>query len=332
MIGRMIRKKSRRLAPSVCCIALVVALALAGCSRGSGHAAAASPQLPALEFAGAWGIRGTDPGQLDTPIGLATDPLGRVYVVDTGSSSIEKFTATGGPLLSFGDASLGEATGIAVDRGGGIYVTEGDRVQIFWPEGDQLRLTRTGLQEAAGVAVDSEGAYYVTDRALCRVVAFDDRGHLARTWGKRGVADGEFTDPSGIAVGADDSVYVADAGGARVQKFTRDGAWVASFGQADTATGGALGGAQGTVGLAVSSRVIFVVGSAGAALRVWSFDGQEIPVDPAALAAANILAPSENAAQPPAALRIVAVTLDPNGDLLLLDAASDRVLRFHVHI
>jgi hypothetical protein len=26
------------------------------------------------------------------------------------------------------------------------------------------------------------------------------------------------------------------------------------------------------------------------------------------------------------------VNIDPGGDLLLLDAASDRVLRFHVHL
>jgi hypothetical protein len=310
--------------------AILVALLCAACARESSHAAAAPAQLPPLEFAGAWGTHGTDPGQLDHPVGVATDALGRVYIADAGTSSIEKFTAAGGPLLSFGDAWLEKATGIAVDRGGGIYVAEGNRVQVFWPEGDRLHVTYGGLVEATGIAVDSDGTYYVSDRALCRVTAFDTRGRLLRSWGRRGTADGEFTDPSGVAVGPDGSVYVADAGGTRVQKFTREGVWVASFGQLD-ASAEALGG-QDVVGLAVSANAIFLVGGATDPLRVWALDGHEVQIDPAALAAAEVPASGQAAAEAPAKIRAVAVNIDPSGDLLLLDAASDRLLRFHLHL
>jgi NHL repeat len=304
-------------------------LAFGGCDRGSNSSAAAPAQLPPLVFAGAWGTRGAAPGQLDAPVGVATDALGRVYFVDAGKSTIEKFTAAGGPLLSFGDAGLAKAEGIAVDRGGGIYVTEGESVQIFWPEGDRLRVTHGGLAGATGVAVDSDGAYYVTDRVACRVVTFDDRGRLLHAWGRCGIGDGEFTNPSGVAIGPDGFVYVADSDGARVQKFSRDGIWVASIGEA-VATAGAHGD-HASVGLAVSANDIFLVGGPGASLRIWSLDGNEVPIDPAVLAAAEV-PQSGGAAQSPAELRIVSVNIDPGGDLLLLDAASDRVLRFHVHL
>ena len=310
--------------------ALAVVLVLAGCAQGPSPAAAAPAQLPAIEFAGAWGAHGTGPGQLDEPVGIATDALGRVYIAGAGTSSIEKFTASGGPLLSFGDAWIEKAVGIAVDRGGGIYVAEGNRVQVFWPEGDRLRVTYGGLLGATGVAVDSDGTYYVTDRMVCRVAAFDTRGRLVRTWGRRGTADGEFTDPSGIAVGLDGSVYVADAGGARVQKFSREGVWIASFGQVDTNRDTL--GSRDVVGLAVSANAIFLVGAATDPLRVWSLDGHEVQIDPDALIAASAPSSSEAAAQSPAKLRAVAVNIDPGGDLLLLDAASDRVLRFHLHL
>jgi hypothetical protein len=50
------------------------------------------------------------------------------------------------------------------------------------------------------------------------------------------------------------------------------------------------------------------------------------------LDAAEAPATGAAAAQAPAKLRAVAVNIDPGGDLLLLDAASDRVLRFHLHL
>jgi hypothetical protein len=310
-------------------LAIAAALGATACDRGSNSSAAAPAQLPPLVFAGAWGTRGSAPGQLDAPVGVATDALGRVYFVDAGKSTIEKFTAAGGPLLSFGDAGLAKAEGIAVDRGGGIYVTEGEGVQIFWPEGDRLRVTHGGLVAAAGVAVDSDGTYYVTDRVACRVAAFDDRGRLLRTWGRRGIGDGEFTDPSGIAVGPDGSVYVADSDGARIQKFSRGGAWISSIGEADSDA--AAHADHGSVGVAVSANDIFLVGGPGGPLQIWSLDGKSVPVDPAVLAAAAV-PQSGDAAQSSAELRIASVNIDPGGDLLLLDAASDRVLRFHVHL
>jgi hypothetical protein len=308
-------------------IALCTLLILTGCDRGSRPAPA---QLPPLQFAGAWGTRGTEPGQLDAPVGVATDALGRVYLADAGDSSIEKFTASGGPLLSFGDAWLEKAAGIAVDRGGGIYVAEGNRVQVFWPEGDRLHVTYGGLVGAVAIAVDPDGTYYVADRIACRVVAFDNRGRMMHTWGRRGTGDGEFEDPTSVAVGPDGFVYVADSGGARIQKFSRDGVWVASIGQAAASVGATKD--QGAVGLTVSAHDIFLVGGPGAALRIWTIEGQEVSVDLNLFAPAEAPASSDAGAQGATELRIVSVNIDPSGDLLLLDAASDRVLRFHVHL
>jgi hypothetical protein len=309
-----------------------VALSILGCERRADPAPA--PQLPALEYADAWGARGKDPGQLESPVGIAADGYGNVFVVDAATLSVNKFSAKGEPLLSFGYAALTHPEGIAVDRGGGIYVSVGSRVLVFWPEGDFLRSTNGGpralLREASGIAVSDAGDFYVVDRAACRVEAFGWRNRylrFLRVWGKCGSDDGEFIAPSGVAVGRDGSVFVADAGGARVQEFSSDGAFVASFGQAprpDAAdTRRAAHNQTIVAAVAVSPRNVFSAGDAASPLRAWSLDGKEIPLDSDVLQAAH-LTPDFHAA---------ALAYDfHSGDLLLLDAHACRVLRIHLHL
>ncbi|MGO9641363.1 MAG: NHL repeat-containing protein [Candidatus Acidiferrales bacterium] len=309
-----------------------VALSILGCERRADPAPA--PQLPALEYADAWGTRGKNPGQLESPVGIATDGFGNVFVVDAATLSVNKFSAKGEPRLSFGYATLTHPEGIAVDRGGGIYVTVESRVLVFWPEGDFLRSTnggpRAALREASGIAVGDSGDFYVVDRAACRVEAFGWRNRFLRflrVWGKCGSENGEFIAPSGVAVGRDGSVFVADAGGARVQEFSSEGAFVASFGQAqrpDAAdTRKAAHDQTGAAAIAVSPRNIFSAGDAASPLRVWSLDGKEIPLDSAVLQAAH-LTPDFHA---------TALAYDfHNGDLLLLDGQACRVLRIHLHL
>ncbi len=298
-----------------------------GCKRHADPAPA--PQLPALEFADAWGTRGTSPGQLELPVGIATDGFGNVYIADAATHSINKFTPKGGPLLSFASAALKNPGGIAVDRGGGIYATVESRVLVYWPEGDFLRATHGGrgvaFREAAGIAVGDEGDFYVVDRVTCRVESFNWRGRFKNAWGKCGAENGEFMAPSGAAVGRDGSVFVADAGGARVQQFSPDGVFVAAFGEVRSTTGFGRGTrSQSTVAaVAVSARNIFAAGDGASPLRAWSLDGKEISLDPAPLQAAH-LTPDFHAA---------ALAYDfHSGDLLLLDAKACRVLRIHIHL
>jgi hypothetical protein len=296
-----------------------------GCDRQVNPAAAA--QLPALEFADAWGTRGTAPGQLESPVGIAADGFGDVYIADAATHSINKFTPKGGPLLSFSYAALSRPGGIAVDRGGGIYASNENRILVYWPEGDFLRATHGGpkvaLRDAAGIAVGDEGDFYVVDRAACRVESFNWRGKFKKAWGQCGSANGEFLAPSGAAVGHDGSVFVADSGGARVQEFSPDGVFIATFGQAPSAGGEPASAQSNVAAVAVSAKNVFAAGGAASPLRVWSLDGAEIPLDPAVLQAAH-LTPD---------FHVSALAYDfHSGDLLLLDAQACRVLRIHLHL
>jgi DNA-binding beta-propeller fold protein YncE len=83
------------------------------------------------------GESGAGDGQLERPVGLATDREERLYVTDAGNGRCEIFDKTGAFLTKWGSVGSGDgqfigALGIAVDGSGGIYVTDAvDRVQKF---------------------------------------------------------------------------------------------------------------------------------------------------------------------------------------------------------
>src|ERR1700683_526730 len=45
-----------------------------------------------VKFMAAWGTKGKDPGQFQSPEWLATDATGNVFVADAEAKAIEKFT------------------------------------------------------------------------------------------------------------------------------------------------------------------------------------------------------------------------------------------------
>ncbi|MET0305940.1 MAG: hypothetical protein ABW196_06900 [Solirubrobacterales bacterium] len=71
------------------------------------------------------GTAGSGPGQLDTPLGVAVDTAGDVYVVDGENHRVQKFSPAGEFLLTFGGGVLdhGGATGSASLSAGSATLT-----------------------------------------------------------------------------------------------------------------------------------------------------------------------------------------------------------------
>src|SRR5215469_1531913 len=112
--------RSRLMSIVVLAALFPISVAIAGCSK---VAVAQKPAGPLIEYLGAWGVRGAQPGQLDQPAGIATDVRGNVYIANAGSQYVEKFSQQGTPMLAFQDDHLKHPQSIAVDRGGAIYVS-----------------------------------------------------------------------------------------------------------------------------------------------------------------------------------------------------------------
>ncbi|RME87414.1 MAG: TIGR03663 family protein [Anaerolineae bacterium] len=146
------------------------------------------------EFLGAWGafadsnVAPAPPGTFNEPWGVAVGPDGSVYVADTWNHRIQKFTANGEFLATWGHYGLAEDP------------------EAFWGP--------------RGIAVDKEGRVYVSDTGNKRIVIFDADGNYITEFGSAGLDPGQFDEPVGIAIGPDGTLYVADTWNQRIQSFT----------------------------------------------------------------------------------------------------------------
>ncbi len=308
--------KLRRLFIFVFVFVVFVAALTAGCSRDGAQAAAAA-QLPPIdiELIGQWGVHGQSPGQLDQPVGLAVDLAGRVYVADRGTGFVQKFTLSGSPLLTFEDDAIRDAAGMAVDSGGAIYAAapRAGRIHVFFPEGRPLSVFRMppqrGFEGPFIFSVDAEGAVFVPDPAGGRIRVLSPRGRLEKMWNVSAGLPGEPVRPVAAVAGPDGFVYVSDALTGRVLKFTPGGERIAVWGNP-------LGTAR-LSGLAVSQDHVFLLHGAGPQLEIWTLDGRQEFSD-------------DLGGRVGRAFSAVSLALAPGGELLVLDAAEPRVLRFRL--
>jgi sugar lactone lactonase YvrE len=215
---------------------------LAGQSGSSGHDGPA----PLSEFT--------------SPMGIALDHAGNVYVADTGNHVIRKITPTGTVTTLAGltgntgstdgngaNARFDFPMGITVDREDNIYVADYLNSTIRKVTPDGWVTTMAGLAANAGsldatgsaarfnhpygVAVDCLGDLYVADTGNQTIRKITSEGvvnTLAGLAGKAGATDGAgsdalFNHPLGIAVDTAGTILVADQNNSTIRRITPEG-------------------------------------------------------------------------------------------------------------
>ena len=227
-----------------------------------------------------WGDLGTEAGQFDTPVAIATG-AGHVYVADFGNHRIQKFTTDGAYLSQWGTEGTGDGqlrgpSGIALDARGDVLVTDffNHRVLRFSPEGELKQQwgpvggAPGSMSGPAGIVIDGAGDVLVTDLDGQRIQKFNAAGAFMGTW--QTVEGSELSAPWGIGRGADGSIYVADRGGDRIHRLDPNGRWLSSFG----GHGRGTGAFRGPVGIAVSPLGnVFVSDHANHRVQVLTAEG-----------------------------------------------------------
>lgn len=269
-------------------LVLLVAVAVAaGLLRQNGEATPSEPPPPpvyaaraeaarvvTLAGSGAAGV--VDGPGLDarfvSPVGVAVDGGGTLYVVDEGrirrvSPAGEVVTLAGSDEAGFADGPVASARfsspkGIAVDGAGTLYIADRDnhRIRVLSRDGVVRTLAGTGLpgladgpgdgaqfNEPYDVAVDAAGTVYVADALNNRIRRISPQGVVTTLAGggeSGDHADGpgalaRFSFPSGLTVDAVGTVYVADTYNARIRAVSAGGnvRTVAGSGEDGTADG-----------------------------------------------------------------------------------------------
>ncbi len=191
---------------------------------------------------GTTGITGTANSQFNTPLALAVDSAGYVFVADTNNHRIQKFDSDGNYSTQWGTLGPGNSEfngpcGIAFGSGW-IYVadTQNNRIQVFDPTGAFSTTWGTPgngngqFNKPTGIAVDSFGDVYVADSDNNRIQKFDGAGTFLTTWGITGTQLGQFMRPTGVAVDSSSNVYVVDSGNNRIQVFGSFGNLITAWG------------------------------------------------------------------------------------------------------
>jgi len=200
---------------------------------------------------------------LNTPIGMAVDTSGVLYVADSFNNRIRKIDAAGvittvagnGDARFSGDhaaatrASLSAPFGVAVDKAGNLFIADtsnhrvrkvdtlgtittvaGNGVQTF--SGDSGAATRASLNFPTGVAVDRGGNLFITDQSNHRIRKLSTAGVIITVAGdgsNRFSGDNvaatraSLNLPIGTAVDAADNLYIADTSNHRIRKVSPDG-------------------------------------------------------------------------------------------------------------
>ncbi len=176
--------------------------------------------------------------QLNSPVGLALDSQGNLYIADGGNNRIRMVTAAG-VISTFATGStaipLSRPRGILFDAAKNLYVTCSDSgLLVRISNVGKVEVVVTDMAAPGGIALEANGNILVADTGhhiVARVKPSGEpsllAGHLesgqgaAGYCGDRGPAmEACLNSPSDVAVDRDGAIYIADSGNRLIRKVS----------------------------------------------------------------------------------------------------------------
>jgi sugar lactone lactonase YvrE len=200
--------------------------------------------------------------QIQTPLGIATDHAGNIFVCDQSNFVVRKVNTAGivttvagnghhgysGDGAAATNASFNDAYNLATDNVGNLYICDGGNncIRKVTPDGiistvagtgtagyngDNMPATHAYLNKPTGVCVDDFGNIFIADSYNNRVRLVSPAGIITTIagtgtpgfFGDGGPAVAAYLDdPCGITVDSVGNVYFADLNNFRIRKINKD--------------------------------------------------------------------------------------------------------------
>jgi DNA-binding beta-propeller fold protein YncE len=258
------------------------------------------------------GEQGTGVGQFSAPTGLAVDPWGAIYVVDSNNHRVQRI-APNGDVVIFGkpgqmQGQMWGPQGIAVDTTGQFFfVAEqgNNRVQCFRFNGQSQGVMSGICRAPSGVAFDVDKMLWIADTGNGRLLRVDTR--TGQIIGGLGAAVG-IVRPVQVACDHAQNVYVTDGTTHDVTRYTYFGIRAHALGE--------IRRLNMPMQVAVDREGRVYVAEAGAN-RLHVFDAQGnslLTFDTPSTRLGPFRAPS-------------GVALGPNGEIYVADTLNHRLFR-----
>jgi len=196
---------------------------------------------------------------LYSPLGVAVDSAGFIYVGNAGIGNVEKYNSQGKLVATIGQGMIRAPTDLALDWDGNLYVADSNSslVWVFKPDGALLRTIRKGgLKSPMAVEIayyddgtgQMIGEVFVADKGNYLVKVFDLQGNLKRSFGgfpaKGGMMGttwywkGKFISLQSLAVDAQGDLHALDIYMNRIQILDpSDGTYISDYGEHGTGAG-----------------------------------------------------------------------------------------------
>ena len=195
---------------------------------------------------------------------ITTAPDGKLWVVDrcgvsgaggttcaganAGVNPIFQFDPSGKLLKTFGAGMFVSPHKLSVDKEGNLWLADNGGHQVFKLNQDGKVLLTLGKKGVAGpgldefdaptdVAIAPNGDIFVGDghtgggtaTGNARIMKFNKDGKFIKTWGKKGMGEGEFDVVHTLAFDSRGRLFVGDRQNNRIQIFDQNGKFIAQW-------------------------------------------------------------------------------------------------------
>ncbi|WP_051654693.1 6-bladed beta-propeller [Persephonella sp. IF05-L8] len=171
--------------------------------------------------------------QLISPIDVAVDDKGKIYVSDSVLGTVFITNEDGDFLGKIGSNLIVRPTGLALDsKRKRLYIVDTLKGKIYVVSLKSkkliMKIGKIGnepgqFNRPTFLTIDKEGNIYVSDSMNARIQIFNPEGKFITMFGERGTTIGSLANPRGIAVDSDGNIYIADTLLSAIQVFNKKG-------------------------------------------------------------------------------------------------------------